>query len=159
MLWLPQKTNQFQVDFCQAQPSFNLSLAEVVILSINPTTHPPLSRQVVLKGLCHNRTFWCHKMLFCILYHMEAMIISYSTYIYENFRFWPIPEVNPSLKTRFPDENIIMKISFQTEKFAQNWLPDVIFCWKKVSGQFRPAISFESQFSSGNHFWAKNYVR
>ena len=29
--------------YCQAQPSFNLSLAEaeVVILSINPTTHPP----------------------------------------------------------------------------------------------------------------------
>ena len=38
-----------KVSFCQAQPSFNLSLAEaeVVILSINPTTHPPLSGQVV----------------------------------------------------------------------------------------------------------------
>ena len=41
--------------YCQAQPSFNVSLAEavVVILSINPTTHqtthPPLSRQVVLR--------------------------------------------------------------------------------------------------------------
>ena len=35
--------------FCQAQPSFNLSLAEaeLVILSINPTTHPPLSGKVV----------------------------------------------------------------------------------------------------------------
>ena len=29
--------------YCQAQPS----LAEAVILSINPTTHPPLSGQVV----------------------------------------------------------------------------------------------------------------
>ena len=97
-------------------------------------------------------------MLLCILIHMDAMIILYSTYVFENFRFWQIPKVNPSLKTRFPDEKMIMKISFQTENFAQNWLPDVIFCSKKVSGQFRPAISFKSQFSSGNHFWAKNYA-
>ena len=80
-----------------------------------------------LKGLYHNHTIYYHKMLLCILIHMDAMIILYSTYVFENFHFLQIPEVNPYLKTRFPDEKMIMKISFQTENFAQNWLPDVIF--------------------------------
>ena len=112
-----------------------------------------------LKGLCHHHTFYYYKMLFCILILMEVMILSYSSYVFENIRFWQIPEVNPSLKTRFPDEKMIMKISFRTENFAQNWLPDVIFCSKKVSGRFRPAINFESQFLSGDRFVAKNYVQ
>ena len=65
-------------------------------------------------------------MLFCIPILMEAMIISYSTYVFENFRFWQIPEVNPSLKTKFPEEKMIVEIKFQTENFTQNKLPDMI---------------------------------
>ena len=32
-----------------------------------------------LKGLCHNHTISYHMMLLCILIHMDAMIILYST--------------------------------------------------------------------------------
>ena len=74
------------------------------------------------------------------------MIILYSTFVFENFRFWQIPKVNPSLKSRFPDQKIIITISFREEHFAQNWLPDVIFCLKKVSGEFRPEISLKVNF-------------
>ena len=108
-------------------------------------------------------------MLFCILIHMDAKIILYSTYVFENFCFCQIPEVNPSLKIRFPDEKMIMKISIRIENFAQNWLTDVICCSKKfpdsfvlrsvLKVNFLPVTIFDQKITSGNHFWAKFYVR
>ena len=60
-----------------------------------------LQTHTVLNGLCHNHTFYYHKILHCIHIHMEAIILD-STYVFENFRFWQIPKVNLSLKRRFP---------------------------------------------------------
>ena len=100
-----------------------------------------------------------YKMLLCILIYMDVRIISYSSYVFENFRFWQIPQVNPSLKMRFPDEKMIMKISFQTENFAQNWLPDVIFWSEIVTGQKLTFKTDRRTKPSGNFFWTKNYVR
>ena len=100
---------------------YNTQLPAHILKTIKKKKDTAKSLHVaILKGLCHNHTFNFYIMLLCILIHMEVMIILYSTYVFENFHFLQIPEVNPYLKTRFPDEKMIMKISFQTENFAQN---------------------------------------
>ena len=50
-----------------------------------------ISQFVLLKRLGHKHTFYYQKMLLCILNHMDAMIILYSTYVFEIFGFWQIP--------------------------------------------------------------------